>query len=167
MIWRTILCRWRINTSYNLGNHHCLRRLFRKQFLNVCISAVVKCKTGDREVPGSIPGRCNSFVYLFFCSFFFFFYKKTESKGIHILLDNMSSLKMRGLWHSQQSWTIPNEFHFIVSLYNHYLSHVMRKPVYAICKQQRRRSACASAQSDQRICCCIISLVSISKISSL
>ena len=29
------------------------------------------------------------------------------------------------------------------------MSHVMRKPVYAICEQQRRRSACASAQSDQ------------------
>ena len=27
----------------------------------------------------------------------------------------------------------------------------MRKPVFAICKQQRRRSACASAQSDQRL----------------
>ena len=33
------------------------------------------------------------------------------------------------------------------------LSHVMRKPVYAICEQQRRRSACASAQSDQHLCC--------------
>ena len=29
----------------------------------------------------------------------------------------------------------------------------MRKPVFAICEQQRRRSACASAQSDQRLCC--------------
>ena len=29
----------------------------------------------------------------------------------------------------------------------------MRKPVYAICEQQRHRSACASAQSDQRFCC--------------
>ena len=29
----------------------------------------------------------------------------------------------------------------------------MRKPVYAICEQQRRRSACASAQSDQRLWC--------------
>ena len=28
------------------------------------------------------------------------------------------------------------------------MSHIMRKPVFAICKQQRRRSACASAQSD-------------------
>ena len=33
------------------------------------------------------------------------------------------------------------------------MSHVMRKPVYAICEQRRRRSACASAQSDQHLCC--------------
>ena len=32
-------------------------------------------------------------------------------------------------------------------------SHVMRKPVFAICEQQKRRSACVSAQSDQRLCC--------------
>ena len=32
-------------------------------------------------------------------------------------------------------------------------SHIMRKPVFAICKQQRRRSACASAQSDQHLYC--------------
>ena len=58
--------------------------------------------TGDREVRGSIPGRFNSLVCLFFCSFYFsvlfsFFDKKTESKGIHMLVDNMSSLNMRGL----------------------------------------------------------------------
>ena len=29
----------------------------------------------------------------------------------------------------------------------------MRKPVYAICEQQRHRSACTSAQSDQHLCC--------------
>ena len=64
---------------------------------------MVKCKTGDREVPGSIPGRCYSSVCLFFCSFYFFvlffsfFDKKTESKGMHMLLDKMSSLKIRGL----------------------------------------------------------------------
>ena len=46
-----------------------------------------------------------------------------------MLLDNMSSLKMLGLM-------IPNEFHFVVSLCNHYLSHVMRKPAFAICEQQ-------------------------------
>ena len=33
------------------------------------------------------------------------------------------------------------------------MSHIMRKPVYAICEQQRRRSACASTQSDQHLCC--------------
>ena len=33
------------------------------------------------------------------------------------------------------------------------MSHIMRKPVYVICEQQRRRSARASAQSDQRLCC--------------
>ena len=46
----------------------------------------------------------------------------------------------------------------------------MRKPVYAICEQQRRRSACASAQSDQHfvVRCLdgVIPLVSISEISS-
>ena len=31
-------------------------------------------------------------------------------------------------------------------------SHVIRKPVFVICKQQRRRSACAPAQSDQHLC---------------
>ena len=35
----------------------------------------------------------------------------------------------------------------------HYMSHVMRKPVYVICEQQRRRSDCTSAQSDQHLCC--------------
>ena len=47
----------------------------------------------------------------------------------------------------------------------------MRKPVYTICEQQRRRSPWASTQSDQHLCfCCldsIIPLVSISEISSL
>ena len=32
------------------------------------------------------------------------------------------------------------------------MSRAMRKPFFAICEQQRRRSACASAQSDQRLC---------------
>ena len=33
------------------------------------------------------------------------------------------------------------------------MSQVIRKPVYALCEQQRRRSACAFAQSDQHHCC--------------
>ena len=32
------------------------------------------------------------------------------------------------------------------------MSHVMRNPFFVICQQQRRRSVCASAQSDQRLC---------------
>ena len=34
-----------------------------------------------------------------------------------------------------------------------HLSHVMRNPAFAICEQQRRRSACTSVQSDQHLCC--------------
>ena len=45
-------------------------------------------------------------------------------------------------------------------------SHVMRKPVYVICEQQRRRSACASAFV-VRCLDSIIPLVCIQKISSL
>ena len=33
------------------------------------------------------------------------------------------------------------------------MNRTMRKPVFVICKQQRRRSACTSAQSDQHLCC--------------
>ena len=36
--------------------------------------------------------------------------------------------------------------------YLSHMSHVIRKPVFAICEQQRRRSAFASAQFDQRLC---------------
>ena len=46
------------------------------------------------------------------------------------------------------------------------MSHMMRKPVYAICEQQRCRSACAAAQSGQRLCC-PVPLVSIPETSSL
>ena len=59
---------------------------------------MVKRKTGDREVlfdSGLMQFFC-VFVFLFFlffCSFFFFFF---SIKGIHMLLDNMSSLKNAG-----------------------------------------------------------------------
>ena len=36
------------------------------------------------------------------------------------------------------------------------LGHIMRKPVYAICEQQRRRSACRFTQSDQHLCCSML-----------
>ena len=41
--------------------------------------------------------------------------------------------------------------HILYNFKNPELSHVTRKLVFAICEQQRRRSACASAQSDQRL----------------
>ena len=43
----------------------------------------------------------------------------------------------------------------------------MRKPAYAICKQQRRRSACASAQSDQRLCFCCLDSINIQNFKPL
>ena len=46
-------------------------------------------------------------------------------------------------------------YHFVGFMhsgsYNNEPGH--EKMSYAICEQQRRRSACASAQSDQRLCC--------------
>ena len=40
----------------------------------------------------------------------------------------------------------------------------MRIPVYAICEQQRRRSTCAFAQSDQRLYCSLFRLYNISSL---
>ena len=60
----------KINTGYNLGNPHCLRRLLllfiAVRLLFICVSPVVKCRTGEREIPGSSPDRCNfRFFFLF------------------------------------------------------------------------------------------------------
>ena len=49
----------------------------------------------------------------------------------------------------------------IIFSINIWLSHVMRKPVLSICEQQRCRSACASAQSDQHLCCSLLSIIPI------
>ena len=51
------------------------------------------------------------------------------------------------------TYNCPYPIQIIVALIIYNLSHVMRKPVYAICKHQRRRSACTSVQSDQHLCC--------------
>ena len=59
---------------------------------------------------------------------------------------------------SDQQWktvTLSNQilhlgFNFCINIEN---EPFMRKPIYAIYEQQRRRSACASMQSDQRLCC--------------
>ena len=48
------------------------------------------------------------------------------------------------------------------------LSHVLRKPVYVICEQQRRRSACASPQSDHAfVVCCLDSLIPLLAIAEI
>ena len=51
-------------------------------------------------------------------------------------------------------WVVDPKWYYMGCRRNlNYMSHSMRKPVYTICEQQRCRSACASAQSDQRLCC--------------
>ena len=37
-----------------------------------------------------------------------------------------------------------------------YIGLVLRKPVFVVCEQQKRRPACASAQSDQCLCYALI-----------
>ena len=56
-----------------------------------------------------------------------------------------------------------------VTAINHFhMSHIMRKPVYAICEQHRRRSACASVQSDQRLCLsCLDSIIPLLAIADI
>ena len=76
--------------------------------------------------------------------------------------------------HHEACMVIPNSYpewrNFQSAHQNHYRNPVMRKPVYAICEKQRRRSACASAQSGQRLCFrCLVSipLLAMSKNSRL
>ena len=63
---------------------------------------------------------------------------RTATCAVHLLL---GALPIEAELHKRQ----------LSLLYN--MSHVVRKPVFAICEQQRRRPACASAQSYQRLCC--------------
>ena len=103
------------------------------------------------------------------------------SKDIIITLHLECALRRlhfaRTVWNSNVHLSLPLLTEFYRCWISHRLmqkcngSHDMRKPVYAICEQQRRRSACASAQSDQRLCVrcldSIISVLSIYEISSL
>ena len=59
---------------------------------------------------------------------------------------------------------------FRIFLTHYCTSHIMRKPVFAICKQQRRRSACASMLGCTFVVSCldsIIPLLATSEISRL
>ena len=75
--------------------------------------------------------------------------------------------KMAARFAGQQSCNSPEKLlldfitvdDFIFHAVYIYMSHIMRKPVFAICEQQRRRSDCASAQSDQHLCCSLLRIM--------
>ena len=73
-----------------------------------------------------------------------------------------------------QNYTIiPEETQVIIDILSKVLFELGReKTVFALCEQQRRRSTCASAQSDQRLCFSLfldskIPLLATAEISSL
>ena len=79
-------------------------------------------------------------------------FKRWRSSWEHVDLQGVG-----GLWRRLGSALVLWNFYYwflslnLHNLYSSEMSHVMRKPVYAICEQQRRKSACASVQSDQRL----------------
>ena len=78
--------------------------------------------------------------------------KKTEAKNAFLFYK-----MLYGIINIQYTW-ISYRFHSTSRFSDYtssflYISLLMRKPVYAICDQQRCRSACAFAQSDQHLCC--------------
>ena len=79
---------------------------------------------------------------LFFCCFFFlflfFFFFFVVVVVFNVKLDAINSFPSN----------TAEERHIYLKM-----DHIMRKSVFVICEHQRRRSACASTQSDQRLCC--------------
>ena len=87
--------RLRINGSSNLDNPHifflnwivspCIRKpyyfLFQQRFVNMHNSLVVRCRTGDQEVPALNPARCEFSAFGDFFSFARLFHKKAETKA--------------------------------------------------------------------------------------
>ena len=75
---------------------------------------------------------------------------------IGIILNKISHRnRMRGC----TCWYVSLLFAYGINRVSHFvtqISRIMRKPVYSIYGQRRRRSACASAQSDQHLCCSLI-----------
>ena len=61
------------------------------------------------------------------------------------------------------SWRLTTSDPFSLNMLEIHLRHVMRKPVLWLCDQQRCRSACASAQSDQHLCCSLLGQYNISR----
>ena len=109
-------------------------------------------------------------------------YRKLSVRRIRNNLDDSGTLGHLGdRWVRREFWSrcyvdhnwlsYDSSLSSIIKIVGHWeMSHVMRKPVHAICEQQRRRSACASAQSDQRLCFrwldSMIPLLAIAEISS-
>ena len=77
-------------------------------------------------------------------------------------------------WNTQNTEHVSNEkIRLINNLHQGNLSrkeYIWAEPwenvSYVICEQQRRRSACASAQSDQRLCCLLLRQYNISRFYS-
>ena len=99
-------------------------------------------------------GICPKLIYRL-CRIIIKYWSKEVRKGFYIfdILDQVLRCK-------SMDTSVFDEFH--------YLSHIMRRSVYAICKQQKRRSACASAQSDQRLCFrCLDSIIPLNSIHEI
>ena len=84
---------------------------------------------------------------------------RTFNSDTDVLEVVLSSSSCLGLLCDLARLNDDTQFHVLFFLYgdniyknDEYMSQFMRKPVLAICKQQSRRSACASAQSDQHLC---------------
>ena len=71
--------------------------------------------------------------------------------------------RKKSLEHQRHASSFALQWHHCIFSSNRYMQSKLnwsrvfqlnlRKPVLAICEQQRRRSACVSAQSDQPLCC--------------
>ena len=76
-----------------------------------------------------------------------------QSFNYQVLITNCqlprASYKETGAKHACRS---DNKLYTKVKNFDH-MSHVMRKPVYVICEQQKHRSVWAFVQSDQHLCC--------------
>ena len=76
---------------------------------------------------------------------------KAQMKGIWLVLGK-ATLTPRPGPSPTNPHPHPFVFYFFFFFVTH-MSHVMRKPGFAICEQQRHRSACTFVQSDQHLCC--------------
>ena len=85
-----------------------------------------------------------------------------HNKRLQTIPGSLNSFQQRHIYRSMDfprfviRWSHFNWIKFLLQKISIALGHIMRKLVYAICEQLRHRSACASAQSDQRLCCSLL-----------